>query len=335
MTKLTIVQVSESVFTVQGHGVHTAFVETVRGLRRYIDCNVYENTLKKADIRHIHTVGMYSVVQLLFCRGTKIVSAHVIPESFVGSLVGTRYWLGVARWYLRWFYNRADAVIAVSDETKSELIKMGVTRPIHVVYNMIDTSYYHVDENERKKARKALGVAEGAAVVVSNGQVQPRKRVDIFVETAHTLPDVRFFWVGGMSFGRAAANYQKMQEYIDTAPSNVTFTGVIPLEDVQKYLAAGDIFMMPSDQETFGLAIVEAAASGLPVVLRDIHDYNHTFRGDAVICDEAGFSDAIQHLVDDRAFYKKMRSHANRLAARFDSKTIVAQLLDIYRGQAD
>lgn len=328
---MKVVQVSESAFSVQGHGVHTAFVETTNGLGALDEVSVSQNSFAAADIRHIHTVGPYSLMHLLFGRGRKVVSAHVVPESFVGSLVGTRYWLGFARWYLRWFYNRAAIVIAVSDTTKQELERMGVRSPIEVVYNMVDTSRYHATAADRAAARRQLGIDPGSTVVIGNGQVQPRKRVDTFIEIAKALPDVKFIWVGGMPFGKVAAKASDMQRLIASAPSNVTFTGVVDLELVRTYLAAGDIFAMTSEQETFGLAIVEAAASGLPVVLRDMPDYDYTFRPHAVMCHEDEFAREVKKLIRNQEYYDKMMSHAKQLAERYDSRTVARQLASIYK----
>lgn len=331
MSKLRVVQVSESAFSVQGHGVHTAFVETSNGLRANDEVVVQENTFARADIRHIHTVGPYSLVQLLLGRGRKIVSAHVVPASFIGSLKGATYWLGLATWYLRWFYNRAAAVIAVSDETAAELRAMGVKRPIHVVYNMIDTARYRHTADERTAARQKHGISPTATVVIGNGQVQPRKRVDTFIAIAKALPEMEFIWVGGMPFGKVASEQRAMQRLIDTAPDNVRFTGVVDLEAVREYLAAGDIFVMTSMQETFGLAIVEAAASGLPIVLRDIADYDHTFRPYALLCDESAFAETIQRLATDSAHYDHWKTQAEILAQRYDSTVLVRELIEIYR----
>lgn len=330
MKHLRIVQVSESEFSVQGHGVHTAFCETVNGLQN-AKTDVTKNSLfAQADIRHIHTVGPYSLLHLLLGSGKKVVSAHIVPESLVGSLIGASWWLPMARAYLRWFYNRADAVIAVSDETKDVLEKLGVKKPIKIVYNMIDTSVYRSTADERKQLRKNLGIAHGDTVVVSNGQVQPRKRVDLFLEMAHALPDVKFIWVGGLPFGKVAADATKMQQLIDKAPVNVTFTGVVPLAKVREYFAASDIFVFPSDQETFGLAVVEAAASGLPVILRDIADYDKTFRSDAIMVGESGFVGAIKKLIKDKSYYRLYQNHSTLLAKRYDSSTIVVNLLKVY-----
>lgn len=328
---MKIVQISESEFSVQGHGVHTAFVETVNGLSATAGNRVIKNSFHAADIRHIHTVGPYSLAQLLFAKGKKIVSAHVVPKSFVGSLVGTKYWLRLATWYLVWFYNRADAVIAVSDETKHQLEAIGVRRPIKVIYNMIDTSRYHFLAKDRQKSRRDLGIDPTKTVVLGNGQVQPRKRVDTFINIAKRLPDMQFIWIGGMPFGKAAASYSDMQKLVDSAPSNVKFTGVVDLEKVRQYFATGDIFVMTSDQETFGLAIIEAAASGLPVVLRDIADYDHTFRNDALVCQESEFVEAVTKLAGDRSYYEQMQAHSASIARRFDSRSVTDQLLSLYR----
>lgn len=326
-----VAQISESEFSVQGHGVHTAFVETCAGLEKAA-VTVRKNKLfARADTRHIHTVGPYSLLNMILGSGKKVISAHVVPASFIGSLKGAEKWLGLATWYLKWFYNRADMVIAVSDETKTELIKMGVTKPIEVVYNMVDTSRYRCTVAEREQARQKLGFTDEDVVIVSNGQVQPRKRADTFVAVAQQLPEMKFVWVGGMPFGKVAANAAEMQAIIDNAPKNVHFTGVVDLSAVREYFIAGDIFFMPSMQETFGLAIVEAAAAGMPVVLRDLKDYDNTFRGDAVMADEGEFTSAIQELSTNKRKYEDMRTKSARIATRFDSKTIVSRLLDIYK----
>lgn len=330
MNRLKVVQISESAFSVQGHGVHTAFIETVRGLRNLDTVDVVENKFSPADIRHIHTFGVYGLLQLLSGRGKKVVSAHVVPASLVGSIVGAKYWLGLATRYLRWFYNRADVLIAVSDETKRELEQLGVRSRIEIIYNMVDTSRYTTTAEVRAAARTQLGIADDAFVVLGNGQVQPRKRVDTFVAMARALPDMQCIWVGGMPFGKVAADANAMQKLIDTRPANTTFTGIVSLDMVRTYMAAGDVFVMTSEQETFGLAIVEAAASGLPVVLRDLHDYDATFRPNAVFCAEDEFAAAVRRLHKEPHYYQEMQQAAARIAERYDSKTIAAQLVDVY-----
>lgn len=331
ISKLRVLQISESEFSVKGHGVHTAFVETSNALKRRADIDLAVNSRRPADIIHIHTIGTYALERLLFGKGKKVVSAHVVPDSLVGSLRGAHWWHGLATWYLRVFYNRADLVLAVSDETKEALQKIGVKRPIKVLYNMVDTSYYKNNSEKRKKLRKKYGFMTHDWVVIGNGQVQPRKRVDLFVKLAHELPDMKFVWVGGIPFKGAAAQYEKMKKLMRCAPDNLKFTGVVSLEEVRNYLHTGDTFVMLSDQETFGLAIVEAAAASLPVVLRDIPDYDHTFRDDSVICKPNEFKEALQKLRSDKKHYKNMVRSAVKLAKRYDSQTLCEELVGIYK----
>jgi 1,2-diacylglycerol-3-alpha-glucose alpha-1,2-galactosyltransferase len=328
---LRVSVVSESEFTVQGHGVHTAYVELTNALKKHDDVEVVVNQSGPADITHLHTIGFYALRRLLFDRSKKVVSAHIVPASFVGSLVGAKLWLPLAKVYLRWFYNRADLIFAVSDETKRELRKLGVVKPIEVVYNLIDTSRYATTPAGKKAARMALGIAEDAWVVVGAGQVQPRKRVDSFVRVAHELPDTQFVWVGGMPFGKLAAENKSMQKLIDTAPPNVRFTGVVEHAAVRQYYQAADVFWLPSEQETFGLVVVEAAASGLPVVLRDIPDYEETFADNALLCSEEKTAGMIRMLREDTAFYKQSVDQSAKIATRYDSVAGAKHVIEIYR----
>jgi 1,2-diacylglycerol-3-alpha-glucose alpha-1,2-galactosyltransferase len=323
--------ISESEFTVQGHGVHTAFIELTNALRRLPDVSVTVNRRGKADITHIHTAGGYALLYLLFGSGKKVISAHVVPDSFVGSLVGAALWLPYAKIYLRWFYNRADLVLAVSEETKADLLELGVTKPIEIFHNVIDTSAYIRHDGDRRAAREALGLPMEGPIVIGAGQVQPRKRVDSFIEAAKALPDVGFVWVGGMPFKKAAADSSKMQQMIETAPKNVHFPGILPLAKMKEYYHASDIFMLPSSQETFGLVVIEAAAAGLPVVLRDIPDYDETFRADAVMVPADEFAPAISKLVSDKSYYDAMVRSAERIAERFDSKRGAERLIELYK----
>lgn len=330
-TPLKVRQISESEFTVQGHGVHTAFVETVRALEQRPDVTVQKNGFGKFDVTHIHTVGVYSLFFLLFGSGKKVISAHVVPASFVGSLVGAKHWLPLASLYLRWFYNRAQMILAVSDATKRELIALGVKRPIEITYNMIDTSVYATTDDDKRAARRELGISDTAWVVVGAGQVQPRKRVDSMIAAATTCPDIEFMWIGGMPFGKIASSSADMQAMMDHPPKNMSFPGIVPLEKIKLYYQAADAFFLPSDQETFGLVVVEAASAGLPVVLRDIPDYNETFRGQAIMTDESGFGAIFTKLRRDTKFYKDAQAKALALAQRYDSKASAQTLVRLYR----
>lgn len=330
MQKIKVNIISESEFTVQGHGVHTAFEETYRCLRGKNNVVAYKNSSRPADILHIHTVGPYSLKRLLFYRGKKVVSAHVLPESFVGSLRGARYWYPIAKWYLRWFYNRADGVLAVSKEVVEKLKAQGVKKPIYLMPNIIDISQYKHDTQQRQEIRKKLKIADNKFVVIANGQVQPRKRVDVFIECAKKLPNYQFIWVGGVPFKEFASHYMHMARLIKKHPKNVIFTGVVDHEEAIKYYFGADLFFLPSMQETFGIVVVEAAAAGLPILLRNLHQYRHTFDGWYYKATDKNFVKLIKKFASEKTFYNLWQKNAKNIAKTYDSKTQVKKLIEIY-----
>lgn len=333
--KLRINIVSESEISVQGHGVHTAYQEMVDALRVRKDIDLITGEfggLVDCDIVHIHTVGTRTWRKLFQKGPKKVVSAHLVPESFIGSLVGAKLWQGIAGWYLRWFYNKADLLVAVSPATAQQIVELGVKVPIAVIDNSIDTSKYKVTSSQlRQKIRQALGIDKDAFVVIGAGQVQPRKRVDCFIRAAKACPEMQFVWVGGMPFGALAADHNAMQAMIDKAPSNVHFPGIVPLDEMTSYYQAADVFWLPSTQETFGLVVLEGAASGLPVVLRDIPDYKETFADYALLVDDQTDVAALQKLRDSRNFRRRYVVKSAALAKRFDSKYATDQLVKKYR----
>lgn len=115
--RLVVNMASESDISVQGHGVHTAYVELATALERRDDVTLVRGHYRRrvnCDVYHLHTLGTGVWPKILDRRAKKVVSAHVIPDSLVGSIRLARYWRPVARRYMQWFYNRADRVLAVS-----------------------------------------------------------------------------------------------------------------------------------------------------------------------------------------------------------------------------
>lgn len=335
MKKLRINIASESEISVQGHGVHTAYVEMVNALKARPDTEVITGRFGEhvdCDVVHLHTVGPRMWRKLLQKGPAKVVSAHVVPDSFVGSLVLAKYWKPLASAYLRWFYNRADLLLGVSEETKRDLEKMGVTAPIEILHNFIDASRYKTAAVSREDIRKELGVPADAFVVIGAGQVQPRKRVDSFFEAAKKLPDIYFVWIGGIPFGKVAAASGEMANMMKNPPKNVIFPGIVPLEKMPSYYHAADMFFLPSDQETFGLVVIEAAAAGLPVMLRDIPDYDDTF-GDHALKGKANddFCAHITSLASNPQVYQGWKQHSAAISERFDSAAAAERLVNLYR----
>lgn len=327
--KIKVNLISETVFTVQGHGVHTAFLETRDALKK-IGVEVKTNSNEKCNIVHIHTVGIYSLVKLLKNRRKTIVTAHVVPNSFVGSFALAKLWLPLAKIYLRFFYNKAAAIIAVSPEVKEELKELGIKKKIYILANSVNLNKFKKDEKTSESLRKRMGINKEDFVVLMVGQLQPRKGIEPFIDVAKKLPTIRFIWAGGIPFKWLAADYHKMKKLQKNAPKNIYFTGTAGFDEMPSYYNASDMLFFPSFQETFGFAVIEAGACRIPLLLRDLEIYKPIFNGNFIKGDEKNFKEHIIRLKEDKNFYKKYSDKAYKLAEKYENTKMARSLVKIY-----
>ena len=98
MNKLKFVIAEE--FVGEANGVTTAILELIDSLK---NDPFYElDDIKDADIIHAHTIGLDYIKQSYKYKNKMIVSAHVIPDSFIGSLIFSRLWRHLAKQYLKY-----------------------------------------------------------------------------------------------------------------------------------------------------------------------------------------------------------------------------------------
>jgi 1,2-diacylglycerol-3-alpha-glucose alpha-1,2-galactosyltransferase len=321
---------SESAFTVQGHGVHSAFLDQVACLRARPDIDLVVNGRpdRRADLVHVHTAGPAALAFLLGARCAKVASAHLVPDSLTGSIVGAETLHRYLRGYLAWFYNRADLVVAVSTGVERSLRDIGVTAPITVLPNCVSPADVRRPAAVRASIRSGLGLTPSDVLVVSVGQVQPRKGVTEFLATARDLPAVHFLWIGAPLFGPASRGRGKLRHAFETAPPNVRRTGQIPRTKVYDYLAAADIYLSLAVQETFGIAVLEAATAACPLVLSDLPVFRATY-GDA-----AQYTDpvpAIAALAESPQLRHEWGHRAAEAAAAYGRDAYGERLLAAYR----
>lgn len=331
--KIKVNIISEALaWDVQGQGVYTASLSLVEALKRREELDVSINGKGLYDISHLHTPGPYAITRGLTSGRRMVISAHVVPESLIGSLILSELWLPLFSKYLRYYYNLADCVIAVSPKVKEELEIFGVKTPIYTVPNPINLERFYPDPEKRKKIREKLGLKSSDFVVIGSGQIQPRKGVDTFIEVAKKLPDMKFIWVGGQPFSVFTAGYIELQEKIKNAPPNVIFTGIVPYEEMPDYYNAGDVFFFPSKQETFGMVIVESASCGLPLLLRDLPEYQNPFGGWFIpVKKDEEFEEYLLKLKNDGNFYMEYQNKAFQLAKHYSLETVGEKMVEIYK----
>jgi glycosyltransferase involved in cell wall biosynthesis len=106
--------------------------------------------------------------------------------------------------------------------------------------------------------RRSVGAHDGEVIALYVGRVAREKRVELLADTLRGLEGVRLVVVGD---GPARAELEQRTEGLP-----VHFTGYLKGQALAEAYASSDVFVFPSDTETFGQVVQEAMASGLPVV---------------------------------------------------------------------
>jgi glycosyltransferase involved in cell wall biosynthesis len=157
----------------------------------------------------------------------------------------------------------SDATIAVSDVVRERLIGWGVpARKITVIPNGLETAALAFDPAVRERARAQFGIGPDTYVIGALGRIDENKRVELTIEAAAPLLGDRCkILVIGRGDHRSVLEATAARLGVT---DHVIFGGFQP--DTAAMMAAFDLYVACSVQETFGLAILEAMASGLPVV---------------------------------------------------------------------
>jgi len=229
------------------------------------------------------------------------------------------------------FYNRAQAVIAVSPYEKAKLEELGVKSKIVVIPNGVDREIFKPDPQIRKAMRESFNIKDNEIVILSVGQTITRKGIDSFIKVARELPQYKFFWLGGMPFSILSSGYSEVKKIQDNPPSNLFFLGPKPHEEIYKYHNMADIFFFPSRQENFSVAVLEAASSGLPLLLRDLIEYKEPLSPFYIPSKEEDFTKNVKELAENSEKRKEFSEKALRLAEKYDINKIVDEIIKVYR----
>jgi len=223
------------------------------------------------DLMHVH-YAVPNAVSAVLAR--QILAPRPLPV--VTTLHGTDVTLvGIDPNYLettRFGIVQSDAVTTPSDYLRrTTLEQLGIELPIDVVSNFVDPDRFDPARFDRARCGTPGGCAGGSrwakpgervVVHISNFRAVKRVRdvLAVFHRLHQELPDTRLLMVGDGPDRSIAEQYCRDHGFCDA----VTFLGTIPM--VEEVLIGSDLFLFTSETESFGLAILEAMASGVPVV---------------------------------------------------------------------
>ncbi len=292
----------------------------------------------KPDIVHAHTPFVMGYCAWRVARKLKVPlvgTFHTPVEEYVMYVAkrfetNRRILKRIVKAYQNWFYNRCDVII-VPAKSAAKYLDVKDKR-IEVVSNGLDLSRYGTAGREEFREKFGLG---DAPVILHGGRLSFEKRVDSVIKAMPSvlknMPGARLLIVGK---GPARKSLEALVEKLGIHKS-VAFAGYVSDEDFPRAFAAADVLVLNSPVETQSLIVLEAFATGLPVVGADAGAIP-----DAVVPGENGFlfktddneamAGYLIRILNDKGLREKLKEGALKTAAEHSLEKSTEKLLAVY-----
>lgn len=262
-----------------GHVLETSIIHPNK-FRALLAIPKIRSILKKHDIIHALDGWPYGFIAALASFGLK----KKLIVTAVGTGAVRPLYLFPKRWLLSWAYRRADHVVAVSNNTKKEILKVAPDLNIQVVNHGVDFNAFN--KNAAVRAEVSRRVSAVKPYILSVGALKQRKGYEFsiraFAEVAPRFPALKYVLFGA-DYSRNKSEYHRLRGLIERLgiADRVIFESydrdrgidqaVVSDEELAYLYKNAELFILLSqdfnkDIEGFGLVFLEAAACGLPVI---------------------------------------------------------------------
>jgi glycosyltransferase involved in cell wall biosynthesis len=294
------------------------------------------------NVLHAHQYPVFfsdvSAVTSFVKRIPFLLHVHVIPEqkSLFSSAALSFYYR------LLWKLTSRPAcrIVVPSLEYRALLMRLGVCAgKIRIIPYGVDTKRFSLD-NDGESFRKKIG-CEGSRIVLAVGRLNYQKGFHILIRAlplvVNEFRDVKLVIVGE---GEERERLRELAERLNVA-GNVVFTGALLNEELPKAYACADVFVLPSFFESFGITLIEAQATGKPVVGTKVGGVpeavlNHE-SGMLVEPGKAGdLAEAIVTILSDKAMASKMGKKGRKhIEENFAFSVTVDKVIRLYEEASD
>lgn len=287
--------------------------------------------LYKIDLLHVHyaiphAYAGYMAKKMLEEEGIQIPMVTTLHGTDI-TLVGNHPFYKPA---VTFSINNSDVVTSVSQSLKEDTLRLfDIKNEIHVVPNFIDLNKYN---HEFSDCQRDMMAEEHERIITHVSNFRPLKRImdilDVFSAIQEEIPS-KLVLVGEGPEKEKAEKVCRQRGIID----KVLFLG--NSEEVDKILCFSDLFILASEKESFGLAALEAMASGVPVISTNTGGLPEVNKdGVSGFLSNVGdvedmATNAIALLKDDEVL-NRFKKQAREVATKFETKNIVPLYEAIY-----
>lgn len=300
--------------------IHGYFI--YNGIKCHILAYRYIKSIKP-DIIHTHLgTNRYVIPYMLFHRKVKLVhTVHCPPEQMFEGTPTNRKENFAVKFLTKFFKMR---LIALHEDMAEDLNRRFNVDNTIVLNNGICVEKFRDPGVTKAEMRKELGVPEDSFLIGQVGRLAPEKNheftIKVFGELLKRRPDAHLLFVG------SGYIEDEVKEMIKNSGFADKITLISNRGDVNRVLAAMDVFMFPSLFEGLGIALLEAETAGLKCVVSDTVP-KETYISDKLVALslDAPVSDWCDAILDDN-----MKTDPVRSIADYDMKNIISSLENFY-----
>ncbi|WP_297513677.1 glycosyltransferase family 4 protein [Thermococcus sp.] len=232
--------------------------------------------------------------------------------------------------YYRYYLHNPHRIIAVSRASK-EFMRRFTRVPIEVIQNGVNVDFFDIPLS-KEEAKEKLGLGEGVILYV--GRLEPRKGVSTLINAMKHVDGTLL--IAGQ--GSMLPLLRERAKLLGVS-KKVKFLGVVEYSRLPLYYRASDVFVLPSLSEAFGIVLLEAMASGTPVIGTKVGGIPEIIDGCGLLVPPGNakeLANAINLVLNNQSVERRLsRLGKRRVEKVYDWNVVVRKIEALYREVLD
>ena len=296
-------------------------------------------TRKHFDVLHAHSPASVGLLAYLTASTKRLPLIYTYHTSitdythYIKFIGGTRIIKYAASWFSSASTNLGDQIVVPSPKFQRLLLAQKVNRPINVIPNGIDLSSFKAAKKPGS-LRNRLGIKSDAPILLTVGRMDPEKRLEFVVDAFEILskrvPNAHLVFAGDGSSRKG------LEEKVNgtSVKDRIHFLGMVDRAELPNILHDANLFLSASTTEVHPISVIEAIASGLPLVVVKDEAFegmvDNDQNGYLTPLDLQVYADTIADLLADHEKLERFGKHSTELSEKYSIEGQVKALEKLY-----
>lgn len=232
----------------------------------------------------------------------------------------------------KWLSKYTDILITINEEDFKRAEHFGYCKAKYVPGIGVDTEKFSINRELRAKKRKELNIPEDAYVILSVGELNKNKNHEVVIKAISRFSNKNIIYL--------ICGEGVLREYLTKIVSDLTLTNQVRLlgfrNDINEIYSVADLFAFPSYREGLSVSLMEAMASGLPIVCSNIRGNKDIVEQGLsgyllAISNVEDYYNAIVDIMNDNRLSSQMSLYNISHIKKFDKQEVKSIMQNIYR----